>query len=364
MIKKLFGKIIKKKDKTEAQLLDETLRRMGLTTDDIDRARGDTSDFIYDKADDTKMEGSILKSKIVLPSNGVFSDIIELMIVLASCLSRETRQNAKGELKEKMKKINEQNIQTLIREIFKKNDDVHIYLESEMKLKPNDCKNNPIEIITRSQKNGFKYVYGQTNFSKNDIYLENNLLILPFTLDFGASCVHEKSMVTMADETKKMAKNIQKGDEVKTNHGKSKVKCILKTKLINSFGNFVKLDSGLLITPWHPVKINGNWGFPIHNSSKFVQKECQAVYSFLLENDHVLLIDNTEVCGLAHNFKGGVIEHDYYGTDKVVKDLEKMKGYNQGLVEVQQGNCIIRDSTTGNVSGLYQSKQTKNSLYL
>ena len=361
-----------------------------------------TFDSLSINKNELKLEDDMLKSHIVLPISEVFKVMqeekqlkLEYMQkkkgaeykLKNTCQSRENKYRIREEMVAEEKRIMNiieekkkgvkypdkdnlrKGMRTLIREIFKKNDEIQELLGEYYDLNQIiDCKDNQIEIIKIikiSEKVRSKYIDGQTIFNLDDLFLNlQGRLCIQFILDFGASCVHENSMVTMADETKKMVKNIQKGDEVKTNQGKSKVKCILKTNLINGSGNFVKLASGLLITPWHPVKVNGNWEFPIHNSSKFVQKECQAVYSFLLENDHVLLIDNTEVCGLAHNFKGEVIEHDYYGTDKVVKDLEKMEGYNQGLVEVQQGNCIIRDSTTGNVSGLYQSKQTKHSLYL
>ena len=39
----------------------------------------------------------------------------------------------------------------------------------------------------------------------------------------------------------------------------------------------------LLITPWHPVKIDGFWQYPAESKGALIEKiECEAVYSFLL----------------------------------------------------------------------------------
>ena len=57
----------------------------------------------------------------------------------------------------------------------------------------------------------------------------------------------------------KKVNEIVKGDIVKTCSGVSKVVCVLKMKCDNNMNNLVELEGGLLITPFHPVRINGTW---------------------------------------------------------------------------------------------------------
>ncbi len=50
-----------------------------------------------------------------------------------------------------------------------------------------------------------------------------------------------------------------------------------------------------------------------------------------------------------------VVAHAYFGTQKVVEELSKMKGWKEGKVEMipqeQGAKCEIRDAKTGLVCG-------------
>jgi len=47
----------------------------------------------------------------------------------------------------------------------------------------------------------------------------------------------------------------------------------------------VELEGGVLITPWHPVRLKGrnDWKFPVH-LGKSKMYSCDMVYNFVLEN--------------------------------------------------------------------------------
>ena len=49
-----------------------------------------------------------------------------------------------------------------------------------------------------------------------------------------------------------------------------------------------------------------------------------------------------------------VATHPFYGTTAVVADLMTMDGYDDGLVDLQGGQCVQRDIATGLVCGLVQ----------
>lgn len=115
--------------------------------------------------------------------------------------------------------------------------------------------------------------------------------------------------------------------------------------------SLVTLKGGLKVTPYHPVRQDGKWHFPCDLGIPEILP-CHAVYSFVLDNNHVMIINGVECITLAHGFKDDpVVEHPYFGTDAVLEDLREMLGWEHGLVTLCTG-CLQRDSKTGLVSGL------------
>ena len=147
----------------------------------------------------------------------------------------------------------------------------------------------------------------------------------------SAGCFHGSCLVTMADGTTKNVANIKQGDYVlcpsSTNTLKSmnentiivaRVESILRT--FSRFGvmNLVLFQNGLLATPWHPIKVNGKWTFPINtvieqsenqnhtnsnsntkiNEGKLIRKMTEAVYSFLLGSE--IVIDKNNAINLQY----------------------------------------------------------------
>jgi hypothetical protein len=56
-----------------------------------------------------------------------------------------------------------------------------------------------------------------------------------------------------------------------------------------------------------------------------------------------VFINNIECVTLGHGLTDNeVVKHEYYGTEKVIKDLIKMKGFDEGII-IFDTNCIIRN---------------------
>merc|ERR1711924_394280 len=117
----------------------------------------------------------------------------------------------------------------------------------------------------------------------------------------------------------------------------------------------VKLpDSNSLATPWHPVRPNkkAQWVFPA-NFGCVEQQACNAVYNLLLDNEHVARIEGWECVTLAHGMKGDVIGHKYFGTQSVVNDLMRMKGWDNGKITYYSDKLTMRrDENTGRIVGM------------
>jgi len=160
----------------------------------------------------------------------------------------------------------------------------------------------------------------------------------------------------MADGTHKLVKDVVRGDKVATLGNKSvEVLCVLKTHCRGNQTELVEMDGGLLVTPFHPIRLGGKWYFPC-DVEQPILRECPAVYSFALKedsSDHVMIINGVECVTLGHNYvDDDVVRHPYFGTRKVVEDLRKMRGWERGVVELYSGGCMIRDPVTGLVCGL------------
>lgn len=170
--------------------------------------------------------------------------------------------------------------------------------------------------------------------------------------NYGGGCIAGHCKVTMADGTTKLVRDIKKGDFVLSATGKStKVVCVLVTK-VNKVIDMINLHQGLSITPYHPIKVNGEWKFPTNvapASKQFVSE----YFNFVLEDAPSMLVNGVECIGLGHGLTDNeVVSHDYLGTAKILDDLKMMTGWSEGLVQV---GSFSRDSVTQRITKLLQA---------
>ena len=156
---------------------------------------------------------------------------------------------------------------------------------------------------------------------------------------YGGGCFHPVSSILMADKSVKLAGHVRKGDIVSCGNDRvATVRCV-----IFSTGLFEMIDiDGFSLTSAHPVRSSDSkenkW---LHakdissNRSDYIQ-----VVNFLLDAHHEIVgvrshsLTPIRCCTLGHGLKGEVIEHDYLGTDKVVRDLEQILGFDSGVLYV------------------------------
>jgi len=136
------------------------------------------------------------------------------------------------------------------------------------------------------------------------------------------------------------------------------VKCVVKTIIKSGSCDLVKLQGGLIITPWHPVRINGKWRFPSELAAT-EKINCDSVYNIVLDSVHTMMINGIEVVTLAHGFKEEVVVHEYFGTNKVIEDLKRLGGFEEGLVMLSE-SAFVRDSKSNLIVGLKGKNEIKN----
>jgi len=134
----------------------------------------------------------------------------------------------------------------------------------------------------------------------------------------------------------------------------AKVSCVLKYNCDRNKAHLVEMNQGLLITPWHPVKVNNKWQFPC-NLGVPTERYCPAVYNFVLETKHITIINGIECVTLGHGFEEEVVRHSYFGTQRVINDLQKLDGWNLGFIELTK-DSIVRDRKNGLICGMVSHK--------
>lgn len=164
--------------------------------------------------------------------------------------------------------------------------------------------------------------------------------------NYYGGCIHGDCDTLMADGSLKKVKNLTKGDLVKTPNSSAKIVCVLKST-IKSVIPMIHFPRGLIITPYHPVRINKEWCFPT-DIGREVKSYVTEYFNFVLENDHIMIVNGMECVSLGHGFKGSpVIEHEYLGTEKVIEDLKSYESWEAGKVEVGE---FVRDSVSQKIT--------------
>lgn len=152
--------------------------------------------------------------------------------------------------------------------------------------------------------------------------------------NYGGGCIAGNCDVQMADGTLKKVRDVRKGDKVMGTQGQYTVKCVVATK-VNKLVEMVSIGKGLVITPYHPIKFNGEWVFPTsvgQTSKQFID----SYFNFVLENSAPsMIVSGVECICLGHNLQdNAVVAHEYLGTSKIIDDLMTMDGWNEGIVSV------------------------------
>jgi len=156
-------------------------------------------------------------------------------------------------------------------------------------------------------------------------------------------CFAGHCQVLMADGTLKAAEQVVCGDLLcVASGGSTTVRCVVKTLCAGGVADLVQLPGGLAITPWHPVQVHGDaWNFPCTLEHPR-PTNCPAIYSYVLESEHIMIVDGVRVVTLGHGLTtDDVVSHPYFGTSKVIDDLSRMRGWRRGLVLLNYG-CLVR----------------------
>jgi hypothetical protein len=157
----------------------------------------------------------------------------------------------------------------------------------------------------------------------------------------SGGCFDGMGMVSMYDIKNekvyyKKVNEITKGDIVYCPLNSKKfaiVECVVKIKMMKPIQ--ICDFNGMKITPFHPIMYNDEWVFPndVHESEITFM---DYVYDFVLDSGHCVEINNTNVITLGHGFDfNDVVHHEYFG-DKIIDDLIKHEGWENGFIDIEK----------------------------
>lgn len=147
----------------------------------------------------------------------------------------------------------------------------------------------------------------------------------------SGGCFHGENYIKLANGMLCKIKNCSAGMRVATPHGVAKIIAVV---VCNSYAKYTAMTqvNRLLITPWHPIKLEGSqkWIFP-DNVGHTENRLISTVYNFVLDKHHTVIVEDYHCITLGHGIcDDPVAAHDYFGTEKVIDDLKKQKGWNVG----------------------------------
>jgi hypothetical protein len=185
--------------------------------------------------------------------------------------------------------------------------------------------------------------------------------------DPHGGCIDSYCKIAMFNGTSKLLKDVQKFDIIKSidENNKivgAKVLCVVETLIESGYRDYVNIN-GVLITPWHPIKIGlhgkkETWCFPGELFSTYSYPSSSMI-TLVLENHHVMFINGLKCITLGHNFTNhSKLIHPYYGTNKVIETLNHYfpEDYAHGKISVQDSHINYKMSNNITESVVYHSQ--------
>lgn len=211
--------------------------------------------------------------------------------------------------------------------------------------------------------------YGNTNSTTS-----NNPSMSRTFNNRNAVCVHGKTKVIVKSQkwdnhnqddsfTESVPiSNVKKGDLLLTEDKSfARVQCLVET-VTDTPLDLVQINE-LQITPYHPLKLGSNlsWEFPINcKEGKLIKSDSHSVYNLILERKDrhkpVMMEKGIACITLGHGInEDAILKHDYFGTDRIVQDLQRFRsGWTLGHVILQEEN-VKRTNLNGDICCISQS---------
>lgn len=131
----------------------------------------------------------------------------------------------------------------------------------------------------------------------------------------GGGCFSGNNTIQMVDGTTKLVKNLVKGDRIASPNSQNgaTILCIVRTATFDGKTDMCQLDTGLMITPGHPIKMKGQWVYP-RDVAERKTVNIDAFYNIVVNQGHIATVNGIELILLGHNYTEGILKHPYLGS--------------------------------------------------
>lgn len=170
------------------------------------------------------------------------------------------------------------------------------------------------------------------------------------TNDPGQSggCWAPGSRMLMANGSRKAVEDLQPGDRVWTQTGDATVDYTFELGTYMSAQNMCRVG-GLLLTWYHPVKVDGVWRNPC-DLAPTEALHVPKVYNCMLGNGGVVDIDGTLTVCLGHELNEDGVKHAFFGSRAAILDAAKdQPGFATG--RVIYNNLVAGRDSNGLING-------------
>lgn len=154
--------------------------------------------------------------------------------------------------------------------------------------------------------------------------------------------------------------NMLTGDEILD--GGHKIKYIVITKIPSGKMSMCQIND-LIISDYHPMYHleSNSWIFPNQLANPTIlNMDC--MYNIVLESEHWVNIENYRCITLGHGLKefntnNHILQHEYFGTNKVIDNIEKYGSFCQtnNKIVILNNNNVYRDVKTNLVVSMAQN---------
>lgn len=128
--------------------------------------------------------------------------------------------------------------------------------------------------------------------------------------------------IVLSDGSLKDIQDIRAGDILCDGH---KVKQVIE----HAHGPIDIVNIGeLRISLWHPIHMGVFWVFPVHQGPTIEIDVNDPAFDIVLESGHYVWTSNDiKCCTLGHGLTDFVARHKYFGTDKILHDVDQLGPY-------------------------------------
>jgi hypothetical protein len=203
--------------------------------------------------------------------------------------------------------------------------------------------------------------YGSHRSSSSNNFSPASPISMTSYYDQDCVCLHPDVALVTATGESVAIRSLVKGDRLLLADGRtSAIQCVTRSLLPLGGTRLVDVDGrGTWVTPYHPVLVPGQaeFAFPADTEHPIVDfVPCDAVFNLVLEQGArgaVTTASGVALATLGHNLVGGVVNHPFFGSNRVVESLMDnfQAEFEAGLVTLVP-ESIIRSPITGLIDNL------------